>query len=281
MAVSPDIRKRLLYAKYLLSRAKKDQNDRNELALAACLLLMHDATELLMLATADHLSIGPKWGFMEFWDKVKQSGYKEPGHRIPMAQLNDMRVSLKHKGILPRPQSVRDLFPRVEIFCEEVTKDLIDLSFGELSLADLVADDEVRNGLRDATQALSSGDKNQAFINLRVAFDKLHRIISKDMPLINEPRRLRSSRSEIPSHALDDLHAMHDAINECVETLNVSMLGIDPVRYTFFISNTPNVSWTVSGVHQTVLSRDYNNMPDEVFHTCLEFVVDVALQASR
>src|SRR6266566_3947673 len=140
MAVLPDIRKRVLYAKYLLSRAKRDQNDRNELAVAACLLLMHDATELLMLAATDHLGIGSKWGFMDFWDKVKQSGHKEPGHKVPMGQLNDMRVSLKHKGILPRPQSVRDLFPRVEIFCEEVTKDLLDLDFGELSLADLVAD---------------------------------------------------------------------------------------------------------------------------------------------
>jgi hypothetical protein len=37
MAVSPDIRKRLLYAKNLLSRANKDQGERNELAVAACL----------------------------------------------------------------------------------------------------------------------------------------------------------------------------------------------------------------------------------------------------
>jgi hypothetical protein len=122
MAVSPDIRKRLLYAKYLLSRAKKDKNDRNELAISACLLLLHDATELLMLAVTDHLGIGSKWGFMEFRDKGKQSGRKGPGHKVPMSQLNDMRVSLKHKGILPRPESVRDLFPRVEIFFEEVTK---------------------------------------------------------------------------------------------------------------------------------------------------------------
>ncbi|MGB8062769.1 MAG: hypothetical protein WCF26_12800 [Candidatus Sulfotelmatobacter sp.] len=281
MAVSPDIRKRLLYAKYLLSRAKKDQNDRNELAVAACLLLMHDATELLMLAGTDHLGIGSNWKFMEFWEKVKQSGHKEPGHKTPMSQLNDMRVSLKHKGILPRPQSVRDLFPRVEIFCEEVSKDLLGLDFGDLSLADLVADDEVRNALRDATQALSSGDKNQAFINVRIAFDELHRLISQDVPLIDEPRRLRSSKSEIPSDAMDDLYTLYEGVKECVETLNVSMLGIDPIRYTFFINNTPHISWTVSGLHQTTLSRDYNNMPDEVFQTCFEFVVDVALNASR
>jgi hypothetical protein len=281
MAVSPDIRKRLLYAKYFLSRAKKDQNDRNELAVAACLLLMHDATELLMLAVTDHLGIGSNWKFMEFWEKLKQSGHKEAGHKTPIGQLNDMRVSLKHKGILPRPQSVRDLFPRVEIFCEEVSQDLLGLDFGDLSLADLVADDEVRNALRDATQALSTGDKNQAFINVRIAFDKLHRLISQDAPLIDEPRRLRSSRSEIPSDAMDDLYTLYDSVKECVETLNVSMLGIDPIRYTLFINNTPHISWTVSGLHQTMLSRDYNNLPDEVFHSCFEFVIDVALNASR
>jgi hypothetical protein len=40
MAVSRDIRKRLLYAKYLLFRAKKAQTERNELAIAASMLLM-------------------------------------------------------------------------------------------------------------------------------------------------------------------------------------------------------------------------------------------------
>src|SRR5438445_9459587 len=134
MALSPDIRKRLLYAKYLLSRAKKAQIERNELAVAVSLLLMHDASELLMLAIADHLQLGSKWSFMEFWEKVKKSGLKEPGHRIPMEQLNSLRVGLKHKGTLPHAQTVRDLMPRVDAFCEEVTKDLLGLDFAELSL---------------------------------------------------------------------------------------------------------------------------------------------------
>ena len=68
-----------------------------------------------------------------------------------------MRVGLKHKGTLPHAQTVRDLVPRVEAFCEEVTKDLLDVSFADLSLAVLVADDDVRNTLQEAEQALSEG----------------------------------------------------------------------------------------------------------------------------
>ena len=55
MPVSPDLRKRLLYTKYLLFRAKREQAERNDLGVAVSLLLMHDASELIMLAVADHL----------------------------------------------------------------------------------------------------------------------------------------------------------------------------------------------------------------------------------
>ena len=101
MTISPDIRKRLLYGKYLLSRARTAQTDQNELGVVVSLLPMHDASELVMLAAADHLQLGAKWSYMEFWEKVKQSGRKEPGHRIPMDQLNTLRVGFKHKGTLP------------------------------------------------------------------------------------------------------------------------------------------------------------------------------------
>jgi len=73
MAVSLDIRKRVLYAKYILFRATRAQIEQNELGVAVSLLLMHDASELLMLAVTDHLQLGSKWSFMEFWERVKQS----------------------------------------------------------------------------------------------------------------------------------------------------------------------------------------------------------------
>ena len=186
MAISHDIRKRLLYSKYLLSRARTAQTDHNELGVVVSLLLMHDASELVMLAAADHLQLGAKWSFMEFWEKGKQRGRKEPGHRIPMDQLNTLRVGFKHKGTLPHSQTVRDLTSRVEAFFEEVSKDLLGLDFSELGLADLVSDDEVRKALQEAQQALKTGDRNKAFLDVRIAFDKLYILISRDVALIKE-----------------------------------------------------------------------------------------------
>ena len=280
MAVSQDIRKRLLYAKYLLSRAKKAQIERNELAVAASLLLMHDASELLMLAVADHLQLG-KWEFMEFWEKVKQKGKTEPGHKIPMGQLNSLRVGLKHKGTLPHVQTVRDLMPRIDAFCEEVTKDLLDLDFAELSLADLVVDDDVRHTLREAEKALTAGEKKDAYLNVRLAFDKLRRLIASDVALIKKPRGIKVPKGALPNETKQGLLNLQGVVFDVVGTLNTLMLGIDPVRYRFLIANTPAVSWTLSGQHQAVFTGDYSDVPDEVFQTCFEFVLDVALTASR
>jgi hypothetical protein len=281
MAVSLDIRKRLLYAKYLLSSAKRAQTERNELAIAASLLLMHDASELLMLAVTDHLGLGSNWNFMQFWEKVKQKGGKEPGHKIPMGQLNDLRVGLKHKGTLPHAQTVRDLMPRIDAFCEEVTKDLLDLDFAQLSLADLVADDNVRNTLQEAEQALKAGDRKSAFLNLRLAFDKLRGLIASDVALIKKPRGIKVPKGALPNETKQGLLNLQGVVYDLVGTLNTVILGIDPVRYRLLIANTPAVSWTLSGQYQALFTHDYSDVADEVFRTCFEFVVEVALTASR
>jgi hypothetical protein len=278
MTIASDIRKRLLYGKYLLFRAKTAQTERNELGVAVSLLLMHDAAELVMLAAADFLQLGSKWTFMEFWEKVKQSGRKEPGQR----------VGFKHKGTLPHSQTVRDLTPRVEAFCEEVSKDLLDLDFADLSLADLVSDDDVRNTLRESQEAMKTGDTEKAFLNVRIAFDKLRRLISNDVALIKEPRAINIASGAWPyevqravTQLERGLEGFQEAITESVRTLNVLMLGIDPVKYRFLIDNTPHVSWTVPGEYQAVFHRGINGVPDEVFQNCFDFVLEAALNNAR
>jgi hypothetical protein len=276
-AVSLDIQKRLLYAKYLLSRAKQAQTERNELAVAASLLLMHDASELLMVAVTDHLGLAANWSFMEFWKMVKETGRKEPGHKIPMGQMNALRVGLKHKGTLPHAQTVRDLMPRVNAFCEEVTKELLELDFEELSLAVLVADQDVRNTLQEAQKAMNVGEKKDAYLNVRIAFDKLHRLIASDVALIKKPRGVKVPKGALPNETTQGLRNLQGVVFDLVGTLNILTLGIDPVSYRFLIANTPAISRTLSGKYQAVFTHDYNDVPDEVFQTCFEFVVEVAL----
>jgi hypothetical protein len=121
--------------------------------------------------------------------------------------------------------------------------------------------------LQQAEQLLTT-NKNDAFVEVRMAFDKLSRLISGDKPLMKGPR----------AHRHDDFQR---AVLESVRILNVLMLGIDPAKYRFFIANTPQTVWTLSGKCHVNLPRDYTNVPDAVFNTCFEFVVEVALNAFR
>lgn len=279
MTISSDIRKRVLYAKYLLSRSRNAQAEPNELGVAISLLLMHDAVEMLMLAVADHLQLSQNWNFMEFWAKVKESGRSEPSHRIPMGQLNSLRVGLKHKGSLPHSQTVRDLLPRVESFCEDLTRTYLDgLVFADVSLADLVVDEEVRKMLLEARQAYTAGESEDAFVGLRRAFDQLYRSVSHEVPLIKEPPSIRIPASQIPSGLRHGLNTFQAAIAQSAQTLNVLMMGIDPIKYRFFVGHTPHISYSTSGVYQAVLTGTYSNA---VFETCFDFVVEASMRISE
>lgn len=158
---------------------------------------------------------------------------------------------------------------------------MLDLDFAELSLADLVADEDVRKTLSDAQEALKAGDRKSAFLNVRLAFDKLHRMLVSDIALIKRPRGIKVPKRALPDETKQGLLNLQGVVFDLVHTLNILMLGIDPVRYRFLIANTPAVSWTFSGQYQALFTHNYDDVPDEVFQTCFEFVVEVALNASR
>lgn len=279
MTISSDIRKRLLYAKYLVSRARTAQNERSDLGVAISLLLMHDAAEMLMLAAVDHLQIAmpKKWDFMDFWAEIKKS-HAEPPQRIAMEQMNKMRVALKHNGTLPHSQTVRDFLPRLDVFFEEITKNYFDgVNFTELSLADLIDNESVRSMLHQAEQAFASGDKQEAFVKLKLGFDTLMRQLPREVPLIKEP----PSTGQLPHGVRPLVAPYHQLLSQVVHTINLLSLGIDPIKSRFFGSIMPAVSWSYSGVPQVQLRHTYDDISKDVFETCFDYVVEVSLKINE
>lgn len=279
MAISTDIRKRLLYAKYLLSRARRAHAERGDLNIALSLLLMHDAAEMLMLAVADHLQVPmPKrWDFMDFWTEIKKD-HPEPPQRLAMEQMNKMRVALKHNGTLPHGQTVRDFLPRLEVFFEEVVKGYLDgTDFAELSLADLIENDSVRKLLREAELAFARGEKQEAFVKLKLGFDTLMRKLPKELQLIKQPPPIGRVANEVRQIVTP----YHELLGQTVHTVNLLSLGIDPIKSRFFGAIMPTVSWSLTGVPQVMITRQYENLSKDVFETCVDYVIDVSLRINE
>jgi hypothetical protein len=56
------------------------------------------------------------------------------------------------------------------------------------------------------------------------------------------------------------------------------MIGIDPIRYAFFIRNTPQASWSVSGKAQVVHWGTYDVVSEEAFAEMVDFLNEYALR---
>lgn len=278
MTVSPDIRKRLLYAKYLISRGRDAQNEQHDLSLAVSLLLMHDAAEMMMLAVVDHLqaSLPKKWDFMDLWTAIKK-GNEDPPQRNTMESMNKMRVALKHNGVLPHEQTVRDLLPKLEAFCEDVSAKYLDINFTELSLADLVVRDDVRTALIEARNLLHTDNRAEAFVRLKVAFDLLNRPLEREVPLIPELSQLST---HFPKDVRRLIEPYEKSLQQVIKSVNLLTLGVDPIRYRHFARTVPAISWTLSDNYQALVWKNYGDVSDEVFEECFNFVVDASMRLS-
>jgi hypothetical protein len=279
----PDIHRRIVNAKYIFERASSVQAEYNEISQSISLLLMHDAIELLMLSILDHLNvIAPKKReFMEFWSIMKQANYPDPPDKIAMESLNTMRVALKHKGVLPNPKEVRELLSRARGFFENVLKSYCNLSYADVSLIDLVPDQNVRAILTEARRKFLDQDKDNAMIDLQVAFHKIQQPEGKTLPRLEVPRQ-PNWPSELRIAGWEAyLSNLHSFLLESASVTNALMFGIDPVRYATFKQTGPNLQWSVAGTYTAMLFRSYQDITLEAFEDFVWFLIDYALKVSE
>jgi hypothetical protein len=285
--MTPDLMKRLIYSKYLFTRAKSLQQIGNELSSAEALLAAHDSVEMLMRVIMDHLGAAPKADrFMEFYKTVEERTGAEPPYESAMDRLNHLRVSFKHKGNLPHPDVVADLMPSVAAFCVESTDRYLGLKYEAVSLCDLVQDAEARDGVREAERAYSEGKVPDALLALGKAFDKLHgdacrthssALIQQGFScrldtvriLQNEHRRLEESLG------LDQLRKL---LQQVIDTVDVIILGIDPGRFRRFSDSTPLRSYSAFGDMMYGWQRDPQTLTSGDFDFCHQFVIEFALR---
>lgn len=279
----PDIHRKIVYAKYVLERAFGIQREADDASLSVSLLLMHDAAELLMLAIVDHLQVpvNKRREFMDFWTEVKPPDYPLPPDRLAMESMNKMRVQLKHNGNLPNAREVRSLLPRVRGFFENVLKTYCDLDYAEVSLLDLVENQQVKDHVLNARQKFADSDKIGAMVELQFALHYLENPTGKRLPKLYAPPKPSVSSEMMMNGWGRYLQQLHEFLNQCASRTNALMFGIDPIRYTRFMSLGPSVQWTYSGAPIVQAWSDYQDLSVEEFEGQISFLIDYALKASE
>jgi hypothetical protein len=287
--LAPEIHKRVLYAKLLLRRAIRTQEEKSDPSFAISVLLLHDAVEMLMVSVTDKLHLKAPSQFSDFWKTLVEKGHAEPPYRNAMERLNKTRVGFKHHGIIPNSAVAREFVTNSKAFCEDVSKTYLDLDFDSLSLADLIENPKARNLLKQSQEEFTRGEKDEAFGSLRKSFDIILAELRIDIPLVkNSSGRTPHLPENIGIRQLDgrirDLNKYLEAQNQFLTnltiTVNMMMLGADLQRYSYFVANTPIVQYAYSGDSSVIYSKTFESVDESVFVTCYEFVVDFALQTA-
>ncbi|MDR3715109.1 MAG: hypothetical protein P4L51_20030 [Puia sp.] len=269
-------------AKYVLGKAVVAQRENNEMSQAVSVLLLHDAVEIMMIATLDHLNVNvPKnRGFMDFWGLVKQAGLPDAPDKAAMESLNTIRIGLKHKAIVPNSRDVRDLITRTRGFFENVLSLYCSLSYANVSLIDLVPDPSVREMLSEARNKFRDGDKSHAMADLRLAFDKSRQPEGRGLLEISPPR-VPDLAPELRTAGWDRyLDQLHKFLQISATITNILMLGVDPVRYFDFNHSVPLIQRTMGKTYTIIYRLDYSNCSEDRFEELMGFVIDYSIKVS-
>lgn len=307
MSLSHDEASRLAFIRYLHHQGVQ-QARLPEPQSSAAVLLLHDAVEAFLLLAAEHLGAAPPREFGQYWDVLspaKLTGGVNLAVKQGMVRLNKIRVNLKHHGVQPGKAAIDQNLADAATFFAANTRLVFGVDYDQVSMADVIEQENVRELVRKAETANAGGDHVSAMVALSDACGLLlmprrsdssqpsplrfgHNIRWWGRPLDKVKKALRPSGNVRGSdiHAGDrQFLAEHiDAVTEAVIALQtaarVTTLGIDYAAYLRFIGLTPRHVDTMDGKRDYRAPKGYAPTCHDV-EFCYQFVVSASLRLTE
>ncbi|MGW2707291.1 hypothetical protein [Streptomyces sp. NPDC001340] len=278
-------------------------------------LTFHDAVEMFLIVTAEHLGavVKDREPFIKrFFEGLHPSNFAggvELQGQYGIKRLNDLRNGFKHTAGFPGPVAIADAKADTAHFFEENTPRVFGLAFDDIDLAEVVQHDQTRAHLKTAAQLDSQGSRLEAMGTLAVAFEELmdSQLHGDDAPrgmsaysfgerlprpilradqvqaILQQPDH--GSRRGVPSQGAGWLAMEYtqtrDVTRALQEGMRLMVLGVDFHHYQRFTQLTPAVGYYGNSPepHFSV-ETDYAPNQEE-FDFCRQFVITVALRLTE
>lgn len=251
-----------------------EQSKQPEPLCAISILTLHDAVELFLEAAGRHLSIKTTSNiqFSAYWGKL---GPKLPDGVLPlqnsMNHLNVARRQFKHDGIPPARDEIERIRGTVTSFFEESTPLIFGVSFGSVSMLDLVNDIEVKACLMRGEERMDENDMEGAMQEFALAY---HHVWGK---LSSKPTDfLRQMENHGPAFSL-----LANVMLNIAHRVDELTFGIDRVRHARFQSLVPSVTVSPDGTSQFQWLAPKPKPTPEACRFCMNHVVETAIQIQR
>ncbi|MFC5155898.1 hypothetical protein [Streptomyces amakusaensis] len=311
-AITSQEMQRLAFIRLLVQQGV-EQSAKPEPIAAAAILTFHDAVELFLMLTSEHLgvTVPDKGAFVPRYfdslhpDKAGPRGIDLEG-KLAVKRLTDHRNAFKHAGALPSGSAVEQARDDTERFFEANTPKVFKVAFGSIDMVELIPQAPAREHVRSARIAWEEGERLTAMGTLAVAFEELfaaHLItpgrryspfafgpaVESSVHLGMQVARAittadggRSHRN--PTNAVEKFGQRFERLSSSVSAmqsaLSVMTLGLDLHRYFRFKELCPDTSHRVDGRLEFHAYGIFQANEDD-FAYCEHFVLSAALRLAE
>lgn len=297
MPIEPSHIKRLSLIRYVYTQGIQSAKAPGIYAMPS-ILLFHDAVEMLFVLVLESHNLAnqrkPKGiNFLDYFDIISNETGKQIGFKQGLNKLNEVRVSIKHHGILPETLMIESISATVSSFFEETVPLFFDCRFSDISLIAFIEPDVVREKIRSAQLTFSNHPGPLAFAEVAVGFDTMihHYTSTKSIGSFENPfqfgqSNLKQSADDIAAYLSEHpegprfFKEMASAVSQLQEGMRLLSLNIDVRKYLHFKSIVPKY-WFMGPVENNKLQYHPNrgvNYDESTFNQCIDFVVESSLR---
>lgn len=284
-----EIVKRLAHIKQLFKIGIRQSNQHESISVFS-ILAFHDSIEMFLNLLSEYKGINSnKFGFMDYWEKIPELSLKES-----MRKLNQRRVNLKHKGLLPAKSEIELSRVNTIEFFEQNTKEQFDIEFADISLIELINYESVKSELQKSQDYLNESNNQDSIKFSAIAFNNLlteyeeSKASWKYNPFyfgkkmsFGYSNHLGFSSSKIPSELRGIKQFANDfssSIQSLQNAMKIISLGIDYKEYIKFNILTPEVIKTGTNENYVPPLNEEVKLTTENCQYCIDFVVNYALK---
>lgn len=265
-----------------------------------CILTFHDAIELFLLLTAEHVgaTVPDKGKFTDrFYNAINQAlgAGKNLDARHAVGRITEDRNRFKHAHNWPSAQGIQQAREGTALFFQANTTKVFGIAYDEIDMADLITHQRARSLVKKANERESTGQRTAALAYLRHALAALldrHQgkrgslalggEIPRPMRVDTVARLLNKGERTIYGGPGEKVAKQLDAVTDVTQTLQnamrLLMLGVDLPQYNRFMMLTPYGSIADDTDELEHLAHPPQAATDEEFSFCQRFVISVALR---
>lgn len=272
---------RLVYVKCLYLSGARDAEEGTKIGLAQAIQNFDNSVELLMRTVIDYLGVKydqDEWKFDVLLGKVRNNVNNGISNERAIVNIHQMRNFVHHSGIVPSHDQVYEFEYVVKEFLAKLIRQVFSLDFSDISMGELIKNNDVRELYKASEAAFFSGDYRKVLINGIAAFE-LAKNLERGALFGSGITRYRIRGTEDSQWPINYITALD-------EEVELFKLRLDYKKYQtyrqFFDDLRPLTSIKTAKEVEALIGNNLDSMPQNIQKErakfCLEFAIESILR---